>query len=159
MASAIGVNLTIDDFTRIGADVPVIADLKPSGKYMMSELVEIGGPLPLMKMLLDAGLLHGDCMTETISLGLMSFSKRVSTASPARTQSLFLSAEMASCALEFGKLMPGCIMGLARLNRPSVFVYGGTIQPGKGHTDVVSVFEAVGQFASNTISEIELENS
>jgi dihydroxy-acid dehydratase len=58
-----GVNLTIDDFTRIGADVPVIADLKPSGKYMMSELVEIGGTLPLMKMLLDAGLLHGDCMT------------------------------------------------------------------------------------------------
>jgi dihydroxyacid dehydratase/phosphogluconate dehydratase len=39
-----------------------------------------------------------------------------------------------------------------------VFVYGGTIQPGKGHTDVVSVFEALGQFASNTISEIELEN-
>jgi dihydroxy-acid dehydratase len=49
-------------------------------------------------------------------------------------------------------------MGLARLNRPSVFVYGGTIQPGKGHTDVVSVFEAVGQFASHAISEIELEN-
>jgi dihydroxyacid dehydratase/phosphogluconate dehydratase len=65
MANAIGVNLTIDDFTRIGADVPVIADLKPSGKYMMSELVEIGGTLPLMKMLLDAGLLHGDCMTVT----------------------------------------------------------------------------------------------
>ena len=42
------------------------------------------------------------------------------------------------------KNMPGCLMGLARLNRPSVFVYGGTIQPGKNHTDIVSVFEAVG---------------
>ena len=65
MASAINVDLTIDDFTRIGAKVPVLADLKPSGKYMMSELVEIGGTLPLMKMLLDAGLLHGDCITVT----------------------------------------------------------------------------------------------
>ncbi len=65
MADAISVNLTIDDFTRIGAKVPVLADLKPSGKYMMSELVQIGGTLPLMKMLLDAGMLHGDCMTVT----------------------------------------------------------------------------------------------
>lgn len=65
MASAAEVNLKIDDFTRIGKKVPVIADLKPSGKYMMSELVEIGGTLPLMKMLLDADLLHGDCLTVT----------------------------------------------------------------------------------------------
>ena len=65
MASAINVDLTIDDFTRIGAKVPVLADLKPSGKYMMSEVVEIGGTLPLMKMLLDAGMLHGDCITVT----------------------------------------------------------------------------------------------
>ncbi|MDP6974712.1 MAG: dihydroxy-acid dehydratase [Gammaproteobacteria bacterium] len=65
MASAINVDLTIDDFTRIGAKVPVLADLKPSGKYMMSEMVEIGGTLPLMKMLLDAGMLHGDCITVT----------------------------------------------------------------------------------------------
>ena len=65
MADAINVDLTIDDFTRIGARVPVLADLKPSGKYMMSELVQIGGTLPLMKMLLDAGMLHGDCMTVT----------------------------------------------------------------------------------------------
>ena len=65
MASAINVDLTIDDFTKIGTKVPVLADLKPSGKYMMSELVEIGGTLPLMKMLLDADLLHGDCITVT----------------------------------------------------------------------------------------------
>jgi dihydroxy-acid dehydratase len=65
MADTINVDLTIDDFTRIGANVPVLADLKPSGKYMMSELVQIGGTLPLMKMLLDAGMLHGNCITAT----------------------------------------------------------------------------------------------
>ena len=65
MAHAAEVPLTIDDFTRIGAKVPVLADLKPSGKYLMSELVAIGGILPLMKMLLDQGLLHGDCLTVT----------------------------------------------------------------------------------------------
>ncbi|MEL0271370.1 MAG: dihydroxy-acid dehydratase, partial [Gammaproteobacteria bacterium] len=65
MADAAGVELSIDDFTRVGKSVPVLADLKPSGKFMMSELVEIGGTLPLMKMLLDAGMLHGDCMTVT----------------------------------------------------------------------------------------------
>jgi len=65
MADAINVDLNIDDFTRIGDKVPVLADLKPSGKYMMSELVKIGGTLPLMKMLLDADMLHGDCLTVT----------------------------------------------------------------------------------------------
>jgi dihydroxy-acid dehydratase len=65
MAHAAEVKLTIDDFTRIGKRVPVLADLKPSGKYVMAKLVEIGGTLPLMKMLLDEGLLHGDCLTVT----------------------------------------------------------------------------------------------
>ena len=65
MAHAIGVNLKLDDFTRIGKKVPVLADLRPSGKYMMSELVEIGGIQPLMRMLLDKGLLHGNCLTVT----------------------------------------------------------------------------------------------
>jgi dihydroxy-acid dehydratase len=65
IASAAEVKLTIDDFTRIGKRVPVIADLKPSGKYSMSALVAIGGIRPLMKTLLDAGLLHGDCLTVT----------------------------------------------------------------------------------------------
>jgi dihydroxy-acid dehydratase len=65
MARAAGVALELDDFTRIGARVPVLADLKPSGKYLMSELIEIGGIRPLMKTLLDAGLLHGDCLTVT----------------------------------------------------------------------------------------------
>ncbi len=65
MAYAAGVKLTIDDFTRVGKRVPVLADLKPSGKYVMAELVWIGGTVPLMKMLLDKGLLHGDCLTVT----------------------------------------------------------------------------------------------
>ena len=65
IASAAGVTLSIDDFTRIGAKTPVLADLRPSGRFMMSELVEIGGIQPLMKTLLDAGLLHGDCLTVT----------------------------------------------------------------------------------------------
>ncbi len=65
MAKTIGVNLSLDDWTNIGKKTPVLADLKPSGKYMMSELVKIGGTLPLMKMLLDANLLHGDCLTVT----------------------------------------------------------------------------------------------
>jgi dihydroxy-acid dehydratase len=60
-----GMKLTIDDFTRIGKRVPVLADLKPSGKFSMSALVAIGGIRPLMKTLLDAGLLHGDCLTVT----------------------------------------------------------------------------------------------
>ncbi|MCH7502999.1 MAG: dihydroxy-acid dehydratase [Proteobacteria bacterium] len=57
------VDLSLDDFTRIGARTPVLADLKPSGKYLMSELIEIGGIQPLMKRLLDRGLMHGDCLT------------------------------------------------------------------------------------------------
>ncbi|CBV41405.1 dihydroxy-acid dehydratase [Halomonas elongata] len=65
MADTIGVSLSLEDFTAIGRRVPVLADLRPSGHYMMSELVAIGGILPLMKTLLDAGLLHGDCLTVT----------------------------------------------------------------------------------------------
>ena len=59
------VDLTLEDFTRLGARVPVLGDLRPSGRYMMSELIRIGGIQPLMKTLLDAGLLHGDCLTVT----------------------------------------------------------------------------------------------
>jgi dihydroxy-acid dehydratase len=65
IAHAADVRLTMDDFTRIGRRVPVVADLKPSGKYMMAELVAIGGIAPLMKRLLDRGLLHGEVMTVT----------------------------------------------------------------------------------------------
>jgi len=57
------VELSLDDFTRIGAKTPVLADVRPSGQYLMSELIAIGGIQPLMKRMLDAGMLHGDCMT------------------------------------------------------------------------------------------------
>ena len=57
--------LALNDFERIGRKVPVLADLKPSGKYGMAHLSRIGGLPPLMKMLLDAGLLHGECLTVT----------------------------------------------------------------------------------------------
>ncbi|MFZ8957576.1 MAG: dihydroxy-acid dehydratase, partial [Pseudohongiellaceae bacterium] len=57
--------LELDDFTRLGKDVPMLADLKPSGKYLMSELIKIGGIQPLMKTMLEAGMLDGSCMTVT----------------------------------------------------------------------------------------------
>jgi dihydroxy-acid dehydratase len=65
IARAANVKLTLDDFTRIGRRVPVLADLRPSGRYAMSELIAIGGVEPLMKRLLKVGLLHGDCLTVT----------------------------------------------------------------------------------------------
>ena len=63
MAHTIGVPLTLDDFTRIGKRVPVIADIKPFGKHYMSSLNAIGGIQPMMKILLDKGLLHPECLT------------------------------------------------------------------------------------------------
>ncbi|WP_341303176.1 dihydroxy-acid dehydratase [Pseudomonas sp. TMP25] len=65
MAHAVDVPLTLEDFNTIGKTTPVLADLRPSGQYMMSELVAIGGIQPLMKRMLDAGLLHGDVLTVT----------------------------------------------------------------------------------------------
>jgi dihydroxy-acid dehydratase len=65
MAKAASVELSLDDFSRIGANVPVIADIKPFGKHYMSELNQRGGIQPLMKLLLDKGMLHGDCLTVT----------------------------------------------------------------------------------------------
>jgi dihydroxy-acid dehydratase len=59
------VKLRLDDFTRIGRRVPVLADVRPSGRYLMSDLIGIGGIQPLMKILLDGGYLHGECMTVT----------------------------------------------------------------------------------------------
>jgi dihydroxy-acid dehydratase len=65
IAHAANIPLSIDDFSRVGKRVPVLADMRPAGVYAMSELIEIGGVLPLMKTLLQEGLLHGDCMTVT----------------------------------------------------------------------------------------------
>jgi dihydroxy-acid dehydratase len=65
IAHAADIPLTIDDFSRIGKQVPVLADMRPAGQYSMSELIQIGGIQPLMKTLLEAGLLHGHCLTVT----------------------------------------------------------------------------------------------
>ena len=65
IANAAGIPLELDDFSRIGANVPVLADMRPAGRHAMSELIAIGGIRPLMKTLLDAGLLHGGCLTVT----------------------------------------------------------------------------------------------
>lgn len=65
MAHTAEVKLDLDDFTEIGKRVPVLCDLKPSGKYNMSHFVRIGGLRPLLKTLLEEGLLHGDCITVT----------------------------------------------------------------------------------------------
>jgi dihydroxy-acid dehydratase len=65
MAKAANVDITIDDFQRIADKTPFLADLKPSGQYVMEDLCEVGGVPAVMKMLLNAGMLHGDCMTVT----------------------------------------------------------------------------------------------
>ena len=65
MARAAGVSLTQDDFQRISDRTPLIADLKPSGRYLMEQVHRIGGTPRVMRYLLDKGLLHGDCLTAT----------------------------------------------------------------------------------------------
>ena len=65
MAKAANVFLTIDDFQKISDRTPYLADLKPSGKYVMEDLFMVGGVPAVMKMLLEAGYLHGDCLTVT----------------------------------------------------------------------------------------------
>jgi dihydroxy-acid dehydratase len=65
IAHAANIPLALEDFSRVGKRVPVLADMRPAGQYAMSELIEIGGIQPLMKMLLAEGLLHGDCLTVT----------------------------------------------------------------------------------------------
>ena len=65
IAHSANIKITLADFTRIGNNTPVLADLKPSGKFFMADFIKEGGLPPLMKMLLDNGLLHGDCLTVT----------------------------------------------------------------------------------------------
>jgi dihydroxy-acid dehydratase len=65
MAKTIGVKVTLDDFVRLGNTTPMLADFRPSGKYVMEDLHKIGGVPAVMKYLLKEGLLHGDCLTVT----------------------------------------------------------------------------------------------
>lgn len=65
IAQSLELTLTLSDFDRISKKVPHLADLKPSGKYVMADLHEVGGTAPVLKLLYDAGFLHGSCMTVT----------------------------------------------------------------------------------------------
>ena len=65
MAKAAGVALSIDDFQRLSDETPFLADLKPSGKYVMEDLHKVGGIPAVMKLMLSEGMLHGECMTVT----------------------------------------------------------------------------------------------
>ena len=65
MARSAGVDLSLEDFRRLSASTPFIADLKPSGKYVMSDLHDVGGTPGVLKYMLEKGMLHGDCMTVT----------------------------------------------------------------------------------------------
>ncbi|MEM8523682.1 MAG: dihydroxy-acid dehydratase [Bacteroidota bacterium] len=65
MAKAVGVKLTIDDFQKLSDETPFLADLKPSGKYVMEDLFNVGGVPAVMKMMLEKGYLNGSCLTVT----------------------------------------------------------------------------------------------
>ena len=65
IAKAANINLTIDDFQKISDNTPFLADLKPSGKYLMKDLHDVGGVPAVMKYMLELGMLHGDCITVT----------------------------------------------------------------------------------------------
>jgi dihydroxy-acid dehydratase len=65
MARSVGLTLTLDDFQRVSERTPLLCDFKPSGRYVMEDLHQVGGTPAVMKRLLEAGLLHGDCMTVT----------------------------------------------------------------------------------------------
>ncbi|APU99333.1 dihydroxy-acid dehydratase [Sphingobacterium siyangense] len=65
IGKAVGVDITQDDFQRMSDETPVLADFKPSGKYLMQDLQQFGGTPAVMKYLLNEGLLHGDCITVT----------------------------------------------------------------------------------------------
>jgi dihydroxy-acid dehydratase len=65
MARSVGLTLTLDDFQAVSDRTPLLADLKPSGRFVMEDLHQVGGTPAVMKLLLDAGLLHGDCLTVT----------------------------------------------------------------------------------------------
>ena len=65
IAKAANINLTIDDFQKISDNTPFLADLKPSGKYLMKDLHDVGGVPAVMKYMLELDMLHGDCITVT----------------------------------------------------------------------------------------------
>ena len=104
MARAVDVPLTIDDFQTVSDRVPFLADLKPSGKYVQEDLHDVGGTPAVMKLLLEEGLLDGDCMTvtgKTIAENLADAARpqpRARTSSTRSTSRSKRPATSASCA-------------------------------------------------------------
>ena len=123
IAHAAGVEWAIDDFERVRRKVPVLCDLKPSGKYLAVDLHRAGGIPAVMKVLLDAGLLHGDCMTitgKTVAQNLAS----VPALSPdqdvirAITQPMYTEGHL---AILKGNLSPeGCVAKITGLKNPVI---------------------------------------
>lgn len=124
IAHAAGVDWTIDDFERVRRKVPVICDLKPSGRFLAIDLHRAGGIPQVMKLLLDAGLLHGDCMTitgKTVAENLAG----VPGAPPAGQEVIRpLSAPMydeGHLAILKGNLSPeGCVAKITGLTNPVI---------------------------------------
>ncbi|MEM8982291.1 MAG: dihydroxy-acid dehydratase [Pseudomonadota bacterium] len=108
IAHSAHVELSLDDFTRIGKRTPVLADLRPSGRFLMSELIDIGGIQPLMKQMLSDGLLHGDTLTvtgQTLAENLASVEPYSATQEIVRTIAAPIKAESHLVVL-YGNLAP-----------------------------------------------------
>ena len=124
IAHAAGVEWTIDDFERVRRKVPVFCDLKPSGKYVATDLHTAGGIPLVLRMLLDKGLLHGDCMTIT-GRTLAQELEKVPTA-PANNQHVILPIdepmyEQGHLAILKGNLSPeGCVAKITGLKNPVI---------------------------------------
>jgi len=123
IAHAAGVEWTIDDFERVRRKVPVLCDLKPSGRYLAVDLHKAGGIPAVMKLLLDAGLLHGDCMTitgRTIAETLADVKAPGTDQDVIRPVSDPMYAE-GHLAILKGNLSPeGCVAKITGLKNPSI---------------------------------------
>jgi dihydroxy-acid dehydratase len=124
IAHAAGVEWTIDDFERIRQKTPVICDLKPSGKYLAVDLHRAGGIPQVMKLLLNAGLLHGDCVTIT-GKTIAEVLKDIPDAPPANQDVIRAIAkpmyEQGHLAILHGNLSPeGCVAKITGLKNPVI---------------------------------------
>jgi dihydroxy-acid dehydratase len=123
IAHAAGVEWTIDDFERVRRKVPVLCDLKPSGKYLAIDLHRAGGIPAVMKVLLDAGLLHGDCITitgKTVAQNLVAEPPLSSNQDVIRPMARPMYAEGHLAVLK-GNLSPeGCVAKITGLKNPVI---------------------------------------
>ena len=140
IAHAAGVEWTIDDYERMRKKIPVIADLKPSGKYLAIDLHRAGGIPAVMKVLLEAGLLHGDCMTITGK----TVAENLADVPPLRTdQDVIRSIDKAlykqgHLAILKGNLSPeGCVAKITGLKNPVI------TGPARVFDDEQSALEAI----------------